>query len=248
MLATAMDAKEHERIVLAWRKARQERLRAPSGWLTLVDRVPLDEGDNQLPFGTVNIRGETATLGERTLHDDDAITHEGKVYELSQRGEEFAVRVKDPSAPARVTFAGLSYFPIDLAWRVTARFERYQPPRSTQHQYDTGAGPPRLVPGAAHFSVAGHSLALEPVLEEQSRRLYFLFGDETNRTETYPAGRFLYADMPAGASDDVTLDFNMAFNPPCVFTAYASCPVLPAHSRLPVRIAAGEKRWPDAPA
>jgi uncharacterized protein (DUF1684 family) len=83
------------------------------------------------------------------------------------------------------------------------------------------------------------------VLEEVSRRLYFMFGDETNREETYPAGRFLYADMPDG--DVVTLDFNMAFNPPCVFTAFASCPVIPAHSRLPVRIAAGEKRWPDPP-
>jgi uncharacterized protein (DUF1684 family) len=241
-----MDAEQHERMILAWRTTRQERLRAPSGWLTLVDRVALAEGDNELPFGTITIRGETAKLGERTLHDDDVIAkHEGKLYEFSRRGEEFAVRVKDPSAPARLAFDGLSYFPIDLAWRVAARFERYHPPRSTQHQYDTGAGPARMVPGAAHFSVAGRSLTLEPVLEEVSRRLYFLFGDESNREDTYPAGRFLYADMPDG--DEVTLDFNMAFNPPCVFTAFASCPVIPAHSRLPVRIAAGEKRWPDPP-
>jgi uncharacterized protein (DUF1684 family) len=242
-----MDADQHERTIVAWRKARQERLRSPSGWLTLVDRLPLEEGDNQLPFGTITIRGDTATLGERTLRDDEPITHQGKVYELSRRGEEFAVRVKDPAAPARLTFGGLSYFPIDLAWRVVARFERYQPPRQTHHQYDTGAGPARLIPGAAHFTVDGRALTLEPVLEEQSGRLYFLFGDQTNRQDTYPAGRFLYADVP-GDSDEVILDFNMAFNPPCAFTAFASCPVIPAASRLPVRIAAGEKRWPDASA
>jgi uncharacterized protein (DUF1684 family) len=69
-----------------------------------------------------------------------------------------------------------------------------------------------------------------------------MFGDATNRTDSYPAGRFLYAEIPG--NDEVVLDFNMAFNPPCAFTAFASCPVLPAGSRLPVRIAAGEKRWP----
>jgi uncharacterized protein (DUF1684 family) len=183
-----------------------------------------------------------ASVGERTLPEDEPIAHDGRIYELARRGDAFSFRVKDPAAPARQTFEGLAYFPIDLAWRVVARFERYQPPRQTQHHYDTGAGPSRLVPGAAHFSVEGRALTLEPVIEESSQRLYFMFGDETNRTDSYPAGRFLYAEIPG--NDEVILDFNMAFNPPCAFTALASCPVLPASSRLPVRIAAGEKRWP----
>jgi uncharacterized protein len=83
---------------------------------------------------------------------------------------------------------------------------------------------------------------LEPVLEERSRRLFLIFGDETNRTESYPAGRFLYVDLPA--NDEVVLDFNTAFNPPCAFTPLASCPVTPAGHRLPVPVPAGEKRWP----
>jgi uncharacterized protein len=242
MLRATMTADEHQRTILAWRQARQQRLRAPTGWLALVDRLPLAEGDNPLPFGTIAIAGATARLGDRVLHEDDSIPHDGKSYELSRRGDEFALRVKDPSAAALTAFAGLDYFPIDLAWRVVARFERYQPPRETQHQYDTGAGPARSIPGAAHFSVDGRPLTLEPTLEEQSRRLYFLFGDQTNRTDSYPAGRFLYAEIPTG--DELILDFNMAFNPPCAFTAFASCPVIPARSRLPVPIPAGEKRWP----
>jgi uncharacterized protein (DUF1684 family) len=242
MLAARMNRDEHERMILTWRKARQDRLRAPTGWLSLVDRLALEPGDNPFPFGTITVAGETARLGERALRDDEAITHQGVTYELSRRGESFSLRVKDPASPARQGFTGLDYFPIDLAWRLAARFERYQPPRQTQHEYeDTGPSALRQVPGIAHFSVDGRALSLEPVLEEHSQRLYFLFGDETNRTETYPAGRFLYAELPTG--NDVILDFNMAFNPPCVFTPFASCPVIPARSRLPVRIAAGEKRW-----
>jgi uncharacterized protein (DUF1684 family) len=236
-----MTPDEHQRLVLAWRQARQQRLRSPTGWLALVDRLSLSDGDNPLPFGVVTVTGGTARLDGRLLADEEAIRHGGKVYELSRRGDQLSFRVKDPEAPALRAFTGLPYFPIDLAWRIVARFERFEPPRQVQHQYDGGAGPARTVPGAAHFSVEGRTLTLEPSLEEASKRLYFLFGDETNRNDSYPAGRFLYAELPA--SDEVVLDFNMAFNPPCAFSVLASCPLVPAGNRLPVRIAAGEKRW-----
>jgi uncharacterized protein (DUF1684 family) len=250
----------HQRAVELWRERRESRLRSPDGWLTLVDRIVLEEGDNELPIGTVTLHDGVAALRarpgvilaatgapvmEQVLRADepgppDTLLHEGRRYELLRRGDLFAVRVKDPRAPALTAFAGLSYFPVDPAWRIAARWEPYRPPRTTVHAFDVGGGWERPVPGLARFEVGGRALSLEPVLEEESRRLFFVFGDETTGRETSPAGRFLYAPLPAG--DTVELDFNLAFNPPCAFTPFATCPLVPAHNRLPVAVRAGEKR------
>jgi uncharacterized protein (DUF1684 family) len=250
---------EHRRSIELWREARVQRLRSPDGWLTLVDRVLLEEGDNQLPIGIITLEGGKARLrarpevtlngapaGERELRSDeggpsDSLAFEGRVYELFRRGGAFAVRVKDPQAPALLQFSGLEYFPIDPTWRIVGRWERYQPPRQALHQYDLGAGLPRQVPGLARFEVAGRPCSLEPVLEEDGRRLFFVFSDQTNQSESYPAGRFLYATVPGG--DEVVLDFNLAFNPPCAFTDFATCPITPQQNRLPIAVSAGEKRY-----
>jgi uncharacterized protein (DUF1684 family) len=257
-----LDAAEHAQTMQLWRELRVHRLRSPGGWLTLVDRVLLDEGENELAVGTITLRHGVArlrarpgvTLGgrkvdERVLRSDeggpaDALVFEGRTYELFRRGDAFAVRVKDPQAPALLGFAGLDYYPADLAWRIEARWEAFSPPRQTRHQFDIGAGWVREVPGLAHFEVGGRAVSLEPVRDEDGRRLFFVFGDETNRDETYPGGRFLYADLPR--SGLVVLDFNTAFNPPCVFTPYATCPATPPHNQLPFPVHAGEKRYPSA--
>ena len=251
---------EHQALVRAWRQARERRLRAEDGWLTLVDRILLEPGDNPLPFGVATLQegearlrvspGLTVTRDGRPVSDlvleprenerSATLIFEGRSYELYRRGDVVAVRVKDPRSPALRRFAGLSYFPIDAAWRITARFTRYTPPRTTVHQLDVGPSGPRQVPGLAHFSVAGIDLSLEPVLEEEARRLFIVFADRTTGKETSPAGRFLYVDLP-GPDDTVVLDFNLAFNPPCAFTPFATCPIPPAHNRLPVAVTAGEK-------
>ena len=245
-----------------WREGRLARLLSPTGWLTLVDRIPLEHGDNELPIGVLTLRDGEGVLrvreGSRVTSAGNAVrewtlraenggsserlTSGGRTYEMVRRGTSFAVRIKDPMAPSRLGFRGLSYYPIDPAWRIAARWERWSPPRVAAHQYDVGGtGRPQIAPGVAHFSVDGVELALEPVLEEDSQRLFFIFGDLTNATDSYPAGRFLYSDLPAG--DEVVLDFNTAFNPPCAFTAFASCPITPPRNRLPLAIRAGEKRY-----
>src|SRR6185436_17908706 len=108
-----------------------------------------------------------------------------------------------PESAARRTFRGLSFYPVERGWRLRARLE--------------GA--------VAHFEVGGRAFSLSTE-DPTASRLVFVFGDETNRIDTYPGGRFLYADPPRGA--EVVLDFNFAFNPPCAFTPHAICPaVLP---------------------
>ncbi len=94
-------------------------------------------------------------------------------------------------------------------------------------------------PGSLSFQLAGKSYRLLPVLEQGSDELFIIFADPTNGKETYGAGRFVYAPMPKDGK--TVIDFNKAYNPPCVFTPYATCPLPPAENHLPIRIEAGEK-------
>ncbi|MDZ7764717.1 MAG: DUF1684 domain-containing protein [Melioribacteraceae bacterium] len=74
------------------------------------------------------------------------------------------------------------------------------------------------------------------------KSLFVIFADQTSGVETYGAGRFLYTDGP-DSNNVVILDFNKAYNPPCVFTKYATCPLPPKENQLKVRITAGEKNY-----
>ena len=76
-------------------------------------------------------------------------------------------------------------------------------------------------------------------LEGSSGKLFLVFGDETNNDSTYGGGRFLYTDPP-GDDGSVTVDFNQAYNPPCVFTPWATCPLPPPQNRMATKVEAGE--------
>jgi uncharacterized protein (DUF1684 family) len=98
-------------------------------------------------------------------------------------------------------------------------------------------------PGALAFRLGPAIHHLEAFLELDETDLFIVFGDVTNQDETYGGGRYLYAAPP----DDqgmVVLDFNRAYNPPCVFTAHATCALPLPENRLPIRVPAGEKRYP----
>ena len=98
-------------------------------------------------------------------------------------------------------------------------------------------------PGVMEFELAGSSYELEAY--QSGDRLFFVFGDETNGRETYPAGRFLYAFMPDETGRTV-LDFNLSYSPPCAFNDFSTCPVASPRNRLPLRIEAGELHNKDA--
>jgi len=99
-------------------------------------------------------------------------------------------------------------------------------------------------PGAVVFQVDGRELRLDAVGDPSDERFWVQFGDETNGIETYGGGRYVWFDAPDDGGR-VVLDFNEAYNPPCVFTPYASCPLPPRQNRLPVRIEAGELTYPS---
>jgi uncharacterized protein len=165
------------------------------------------------------------------------------------RDGEFALRIKDLQAPTRVAFHGLRWYAPDAAYRVHARWIPYNPPKVLDIPTVLGTTTHLPAPGVAEFTLDGQLLRLEPVLETpKSTELFFIMRDATSKTTTYGAGRFLYSELPdhgVGQPGEVWLDFNKLENPPCAFTAYATCPLPPPQNRLSVPIPAGEQRYHD---
>ena len=162
-------------------------------------------------------------------------------FHIIERGGRKAVRARDPENPARASFPGIEYFPVDPRLRVTGTFEPYSEPREVRVPSHQGPDQTMLAPGIVRFEVLGQPCTLEPLAaSRQPDSFFFVFRDATAGNETYGAGRFLDADAPDPATGKVTLDFNRAVNPPCAFTPYATCPLPPPQNVLAVQIAAGE--------
>jgi uncharacterized protein len=173
----------------------------------------------------------------------DLLEAGGLRFFVIQRGDRLGLRVKDPDAPKRRDFHGIPTYPANPGWRIEARWEPAPPGNSIPVPNVLGTLDRMPAPGTAVFSVGGQEFRLTPVLEEGESNLFFVFADATNRTETYGAGRFLYAEPPKAGH--VVLDFNRAYNPPCAFSPYSTCPLPPKQNRLSIPIGAGEKRTAD---
>ena len=163
-------------------------------------------------------------------------------FNIVLRSGRYGIRVKDAQAPARVNFKGLDYFPPNPKWRIEARFEPYNPPKKVSIPNVLGQATDEVAPGALVFDVDGREYRIDPILEQGETDLFIIFKDQTSRDSTYQAGRFLYA-KPPGPDGKTIVDFNKAYNPPCTFSPYATCPLPPPQNRLPFRIEAGEKRY-----
>jgi uncharacterized protein (DUF1684 family) len=162
-------------------------------------------------------------------------------YMIDRNGKK-GLRVKDTAAETRAHFAGIDSFAIDPSWRVEAKWEAYTPAHSLDIPTVLGTVDKMSVPGKASFTRGGKTFTLLPVLEDKdAKELWFIFADRTSGKETYGAARFLYADMPKDGK--LVIDFNKAYNPPCAFTPYATCPLAPPENRLDLRVTAGEKKY-----
>lgn len=163
-------------------------------------------------------------------------------FYLIRRGEgRLALRVKDTLARTLREFTGLAYFPIDPAWRLMGRLRPAAPGATIAVPDVVGDLLAEPTAGEVAFELAGTMHRLHS-LEAQPGHLWLVFGDETNGGETYGGGRFLLTGA-VQPDDSVEIDFNLAYNPPCVFSPYATCPLPPAGNRLSLRIEAGERMW-----
>lgn len=158
------------------------------------------------------------------------------------RGGRKGLRVRDSAAPTRTRFRGIERFPVDPAWRIVADWRPREPPYRLATTTVIGTTETYPAPGTAVFECEGVRCELYPVLEAPGdRQLFLIFRDRTSGHETYGAARFLYADPPRDGR--IVLDFNRAYNPPCAFTAYATCPLAPPENRLAVAVRAGERTY-----
>jgi hypothetical protein len=201
-----------------------------------------------------DLRVDGQAAKEQTLRADDA----DKPSKLTigtfsmiaiHRDDRFALRVKDLEAATRTGFHGLRWYAPNAAYRVHAKWIPYNPPKMLDIPTVLGTTTHMPAPGAAEFTLDGKVVRLEPVLEDPNATdLFFILRDATSKTTTYGAGRFLSSELPdhgVGQPGEVWLDFNRLVNPPCAFTAYATCPLPPAQNRLSVAIPAGEQRYHD---
>lgn len=189
------------------------------------------------------LHGETPVT-EMLLADDQEkeatlLTSGSLAWTVIRRMDRLGVRLRDYDHPAVASFAGIESYPADPNWRIEARFEPYQEPRTIRvPTVVEGLGWEPTAPGTLEFEARGRTLSLEAYRSDDG--FMIVFADGTTGDTTYPAGRYLKADLPA--DDGITvLDFNKAYNPPCVFSEYATCPLATPRNRLPVAVEAGEK-------
>nr|WP_233261909.1 DUF1684 domain-containing protein [Vitiosangium sp. GDMCC 1.1324] len=197
------------------------------------------------PGVTLTRGGQPFTGGElgESESDKDVLTLGTLRFYIIRRGERLGVRVKDSEAQARKQFHGIPTWPVSTAWRIEGRFEPATTPQKLSVPTVLGTVEDMTSPGTIHFTLNGQEYRLDPVQEPGENQLFIIFGDLTNRTDSYGAGRFLYTDLPKDGK--VVLDFNRAYNPPCAFSPYATCPLPPPQNRLKLRVEAGEKRYGD---
>lgn len=226
------------------------------------NRIVLPEGAAPERMGSIVLSGGNATArilpGVDVTHQDRSVTSielqsdadgeptvlkHGRIsFYLIKRGERLGVRVKDSRNPALLSFHGIEAFPVDLRWRFEARFQSYEAGKKIRVPNILGTVGEETSPGAVVFDLGGRTYRLDAVKESGTEDLFLIFGDQTNGEQTYGGGRFLYA-APPDKQGRVVVDFNKAYNPPCVFTPYATCPLPPTQNRLPIRVEAGEKRY-----
>jgi uncharacterized protein (DUF1684 family) len=272
-----IDPGEHRRQVEAWRATRYESLRRDAGWLTLAGLDWLHAGSNvlgsdpgadvRLPAGpgfagTLEVEADGVIATGAFLHDGRPATKlplasdangEPTMLELGhlrlcliERGGRLALRTWDLESEARRRFDGIGHWPVDAAWRLDARFEP-TPGRTVMVPDALGFVEEKETPGAVAFEIGGAEHRLQGLEGGPSGELWLVFADATNGKETYAGGRFLYTEAP-DERGRVVVDFNRAYNPPCVFSHHATCPVPWPANRLPVRVEAGERSFDRAPA
>ena len=164
---------------------------------------------------------------------------------IIKRGDQYGVRLRDYDSVVLAGFTGIATFPVDSSWRVTARLERYDPSKMIAIPTILNTIDEQPSPGALIFHYNGSEHRLDTTGDLSNDELFVIFADQTNGTETYGAGRFLYVNTP-GEDGITVIDFNKAYNPPCAFTPYATCPLPPEQNYLKLRVTAGEKNYRHA--
>ena len=259
-----------------WDQKRINRLKADDGWLNLVGRFWLKQGESTFGSAKDNdvvvessklpehigsfifedsivtfraLDGVDVMLGDMSVKEivlvddqksDVTVLQIGSVkFNLIVRDTLYGIRFRDLNSDLVKNFKGLERFPIDESWKINARFESYDPVKEIDVPNVLGQISKEKSPGAVVFERDGKTHRIDAV-DEGGDKLFLIIADQTSGEETYGGGRFIYVSKP-DSTGTILLDFNKAYNPPCVFTKYATCPLPPLQNYLKLKIEAGEK-------
>jgi len=255
-----------------WRQKREANLRSDDGWLTVSGLFWLHEGDNRFGSSPVNDmelpEGYPAEAGTFEFNAGKTIVHmhpgvaaamEGKLIQTTElapdsdpivmgdislavhgSGDRYAIRMRDKNSKLRKDFQGLRWFPVDESYRVVGQWVPYDKPREVVSENILGDVNRSQAAGYVEFTLHGQSLRLEPEQNDE-KGMEFVFRDLTAGKETYHAARFLVTGPIKDSK--VIMDFNEAYNPPCAFNPYTTCPLPIPENRLKVRVEAGEMSY-----
>jgi uncharacterized protein len=194
---------------------------------------------------TITVNGKS--VKEAVIYKNDStrppVVASGRLrWTVIRRDDKIGIRLRDTASPLLTQFKGIDRFPVDTLWRIAATLKTTTQPTQISIKNVLGQTSQQQTPGKLVFTIGAKQYTLDALQEDDD--LFIIFGDETSGLSTYPSGRFLSVRKP-GPSGTTTIDFNKAYNPPCAFTNYATCPIPPPQNILPVAITAGEKNYGD---
>jgi uncharacterized protein len=198
------------------------------------------------PGAPITINGKpaaSAVLRDDGADEPDVVESNGASVVVHRSGKRISLRVKDANGERARSFQGFDWFPISRDYRVLGRFIPDAKPRDMQVVNTFGDIDTYQSEGVVEFELNGEMLSLRPFTTEP-RRFYFVFNDASSGDETYEAARFLYSDLRQDGT--TVLDFNEAYNPPCSFNPFTTCPIPLPENRLPIKVLAGEKKYRGA--
>lgn len=216
-----------------------EKAPAQIGTITLKDSIITFKSNNDTE---VKINNEVVKKSElkTDMSGNPTILANGSLrWFIIKRGDKYGIRLRDFDSELVKNFEGIERFPVDTTWRVKAEFIKYKEPKVLSIPNIIGQTNEDTTDGYLQFTVEDKNYKLDPL---KSGDGYFLiFADGTSGKETYGAGRFLYVE--GSDNNEVIIDFNKAYNPPCAFTKFATCPLPPKDNYLKLEITAGEKKF-----
>ena len=190
---------------------------------------------NGKPVQTAELRPDVA---------EDRLMLGDLMFYVHASGNRLAIRLKDKNSKIRKEFTTLDWYPVDESYRVTAHFVPYDPPKELDSQNVLGDPIKMHIVGYLTFTLHGENLRLD-VEPGDKDGFFVVFRDQTSSKETHPAARFIDTPAPKNGPNGKTvdLDFNKAYNPPCAYNPYTTCPLPLKENRLSIAIPAGEKRY-----
>lgn len=191
----------------------------------------------------IDVTNNNKTVKEMTLKNDlsgdPTILALGPLrWFIIKRSDEIGVRLRNLDAPLVKKLKTINTYPIDENWKVTAKLSPYNPPKIITVPSIIGTKEQDTVDAALEFKLRGKTFRLDPLIE--GNEYFIIFADKTSGKETYGGGRFLYAPL-ADSTGKTVLDFNKAYDPPCAFTGFATCPLPPKQNYMHIKVTAGEK-------